>query len=398
MIDMNNVRLKLIASILCLLVCTETPAQKLPVASPAVMGVPEAIQYGTHEVDPKGRGGGGPGFPKMFVSPEGRFKALFKGTPEKKEREVVNGLKSVTFSSSLGRSMKFGITYFDLSKDNNAGDSKTIFDGNRDSLAQSFQLAVSNESDFLSSGYPGRESTFESDRLILKTHVLVVGKRFYQLNVFAINNSGIKFTLNRETREFFDSFKFVIQGQESTLTSGPAAAFENADFTGKSLGPNYESEYFAIKLELTDDWKSGVYGQTGASSAYKNLNVRMLFATGKKAVSEGQAIIPFLVLGIEQLPAEQTSAASYLEANKRSLADAGLDPKITRDVYSQKLDGVNFFVMDAETQQRGRVVKNRVFATVRKGVMLFCVLQGSTDEDMKGLSTLINRIKFDKVD
>lgn len=381
-----------------MLICAGIPAQTNQVSSSALIGVPEAIRYGTYEVDPKRPGGGGEGFPKMFVSPEGRFKALFPGKPEKKEREFVKGLKSTTFSSSLGKLMKFDITYFELSKDDNASDSKSIFDGNRDSLARAFQLVVSNETDFLSAGYPGRETNLENDRFILKTHVLVVGRRFYQLHVLAINNSGLKFTLNRHAREFFDSFKFVLQGQESTLTTGPAAVFENADFTGKSLGPNYESEYFAIKLVLTDDWKSGVYGQTGASAAFQNLNVRFLFTVGKKAVTEGQAIIPFLVFAIEQLPAEQTTSSSYLEANKQSLTAAGFTPKITRDIYAQKLDNANFSVMELETQQSGHTVKNRVFATVRKGVMLFLVLQGSTDDDMKSLSGLVNRIKFDKVD
>jgi hypothetical protein len=95
---MNRITRQATLLLMCLLlVCAEVGAQKkpeMPASSPAMTGVPQAIRYGIQEVNPKYIGGGSTGYAKMFISPEGRFKAVLRGNPERTESDVLAGEKS----------------------------------------------------------------------------------------------------------------------------------------------------------------------------------------------------------------------------------------------------------------------------------------------------------------
>jgi len=100
-------------------------------------------------------------------------------------------------------------------------------------------------------------------------------------------------------------------------------------------------------------------------------NTQVLFQAMPPTVA-GRELNALFSCGVERLT-RPTTSEKYIDANKNLvLRRSGV--RVTKDIHSIKLGGVNFSAFDVEGTTNKGVYKQRYIATVRKNAALFFVI------------------------
>jgi hypothetical protein len=141
---------------------------------------------------------------KEFTSPEGNFRMVFPETPQQ-QRGTQRNLHE--FSASAGAE-SYGLTYADYSP---GTDQKSVVNGARDSIVNSFGGSVVDEKRTAVEDYPGKRIRFVGQNTSGELAIYFVGHRLYVLHSFAPKGNQRP----RNFSKFLNSFRLLSKPKRS---------------------------------------------------------------------------------------------------------------------------------------------------------------------------------------
>jgi hypothetical protein len=256
-------------------------------------------------------------------------------------------------------------------------------------------------------GCPAREVTLQSpENIPVVLRVIGALNRGYALVYLSSKPGTIDST---RSLRFLDSFKFDTTGcKESNVEAGA-----DPD-PGKTANGIYTNNYFGLKLQLPAGWpvqdnyvRGSIMeiGRQAAKSKNEEINAvveataettRNLLTVFKHSLGASQDFNASFVVGIERIKDMVLDGQTYAVNNKKLLTTLRPDMKFPRDIYSERLDGVEFAVMEARSEKAGFQIKQKYYTTIMKGYALFFVILYNADEDFPRLDQIIRSVKFAK--
>jgi hypothetical protein len=148
---------------------------------------------------------------KSFSSPEGRFTALFPGTPSQQTQQTPTAAGSIatTLYTVTMADAYFGVVVGDYPPEVVSKKPDDLLDGARNGAVSQVGGTLLSEDRISSEGFPGREIKITATRgtqtMIAWDRMYLVKNRLYQaIVVMSVKNEGSK-----DVRKFLDSFHFT---------------------------------------------------------------------------------------------------------------------------------------------------------------------------------------------
>jgi hypothetical protein len=176
----------------------------------------------------------------------------------------------------------------------------------------------------------------------------------------------------------------------------------------------YTNNYFGLTVTIPTDWSIqdqaaqrrimnlGEKIIAGDDKAMKTvlkaaeLQMVNLFAVYKyplgTPVTNNPAIMA-MAERVSQLPGIKRGK-DYLFQVRQTLESGQMQVSFPKDVYTQRLGGVDFDVMDLELSIRGIKVKEKYFATVIKGYALSFIVMFKGDEEEPAQQKILDSLAF----
>jgi hypothetical protein len=192
-------------------------------------------------------------------------------------------------------------------------------------------------------------------------------------------------------------------------------ASDEIDF-GTVTNSVYHNNYFSFNVPFPKDWspqdqseqqRLAKLGGKLISGDDKNLQAEMkmgelrtvnLFAVFEHPPGSPVDFNPSILSVAENVrhaPGIKRGSDYHFQA-KKVLQSGQLDISFPKDIYTQKLGGVDFDVMEAHIRARGIVVKQKYYATIMKGYALCLVTSFVSDEQDAALQKVLSNVTFDK--
>lgn len=256
-------------------------------------------------------------------------------------------------------------------------------------------------------GCPGREAMIHSpdnEESVLR----VIGSLERGYALLYISRKGSALNPTRAMR-FLDSFKFDTTGcRESTAEPGAKPD------PGTAVGGIYTNKFFGLRLKLPEGWpvqdnyvresvmeigrqvskgKNEIANAAIEASREKTTNLLTIF---KHSVGAEPGFNPSLIFGAEDISGLVFSGKSYALTNKFLIQASQVPHEFPGEIHPEKIDGVEFFVMNVITKKEELVIKQKFYTAVIKGYAVFIVLTYSDDKDLPTLEQVIRSAKFEK--
>jgi hypothetical protein len=186
----------------------------------------------------------------------------------------------------------------------------------------------------------------------------------------------------------------------------------DADF-GSVKNSVYRNEYFGLTLGFPAGWtildqeaqqqrtQRGVSALAGNDRALQKqlkaseMQSVPLFAAHKHPL--GSPPPNPSISGIaERVEPRVRRGSDYLARAKEVLKSGQMTVSFPKEVYQQKLDGVDFDVLELEIFIDGSKAKQKQYCTIAKGYALAFVICFNTDEDESLLADIIKTVRFQK--
>ncbi len=184
---------------------------------------------------------------------------------------------------------------------------------------------------------------------------------------------------------------------------------------GRFEGQVYHNDYLGFEIAIPAGWTiqdpetARKMMQTGArvaaggdeniqaaleAGASRTFNLFTAFEYPQGAPVESNPYINCVAEGVAHLPGIQTGG-DYLFHVKRALQAGALRFAYPRDVYSETVAGVEFYILMTELAlPPARVVKNDYYVAIRRGYALLLILKYSTDEEKAALLDILKTAKL----
>ena len=193
-------------------------------------------------------------------------------------------------------------------------------------------------------------------------------------------------------------------------------ASEEIDF-GTVTDSVYHNNYFGLNVPFPKDWsvqdqseqqRLAKIGGKLISGDDKTLQAEMkmgelrtvnLFAVFQHPPGSPVDFNPSVLSVAENVrhaPGVKTGKDYHFHA-KKVLEAGALDISFPRDIYTEKVGGVDFDVMEAQIHARGIVVKQKYYATIMKGYALCLVTSFVSDEQDASLKKILSGVTFDNI-
>lgn len=356
---------------------------------------------------------------KTFAPPEGGFSILMPGQPVKSGRLIQSAgdlLPYFTFTlrTAMAEYMA-GYLDFPLAL-TEPGDLKTYYDGSRDQMKEILPFKLATERDIYLEGRLGREMIFESEQDIIKARLLLVNRRLFQVLILTrkYQNSPpaiIRF-YESTIHKFLDSFKVTDLKVTDKPDVAPPGDLAKVD-PGRIENSTYINQYFGLKVSLPSGWhveereKSEAILQVGSellkgsdkqfnAAINKSIaNTILLFTFTKVPFGPESALQAAVQCGVQRMNNPGTTSYMYMLSTKKYLLDSSLHYKITRDIQTQPVGGLDFSVLEAEKTSGNVIVKRKYYCTIRKGLALFFAVTYVTEEDRLVLEKMMQTVKFE---
>jgi hypothetical protein len=341
------------------------------------------------------------------------------GTPEKGGLVIQTGVGSLpSFSVTLKTGMaEYLVSYIDFP--NTFDDPtalKAAYDFGRDETLSTSELKLVKDRDVSVEGHIGRHITASGKGQLYNYRIVAVGKRLYQVVIVTRDyRKNAPATINRfETtiNKFLDSFKLVDDGRESRPRIAEKGNEVGSIDLGRIENSVYINDYFSFRVSLPESWHV-VERETNDAALQvskevtkgsdKQANVEfdqslaktfLLFSITKFPLRTPNVTQAMLQCGVERLSDKRVTARSYVEKNRDFQLGSPLQYKLLRDVYPETIAGLSFFVMDMQQSVAGVTVKQKYYATLRKGYALFFVTNYFDEADGTAMEKIIQGTKF----
>lgn len=356
---------------------------------------------------------------QLFASAEGGFAALFPGSPTKSGQVLKTGVGSLP---SFSVELKTGLAEYLVSYMNfpNAFDDpaalKAAYDGGRDATLSSHQLTLVAEREVTLNGYIGRHTTAAGKDQLLNNRVFAVGKRLYQVTIVTrdfrkLPPARIKLfesTINK----FLDSFRLIPTVVGSNTDLAEKKQETGSVDLGRIENSVYINEYFKFRVTLPQTWtvverdendaalevgKELIKGSDVATNAAIDQSVsrtRVLFIISKFPLRTPNVAQAMLQAGIEDVTDIGMTARVYLEKNWEILQGSPFQAKLLKAVHPVTIAGISFYKMDVEQTAAGVTIKQKYFATMRRGQALFFITNYLDDADNILMEKILYSMEF----
>ncbi len=354
---------------------------------------------------------------KTYTSVEGRYSVLMPGVPQKSGQTIktaVGWLPNLIVSLKTDMA-EYRVSYSDFPEvleDPNLV--KAAYDGGRDQLLSSYAATLVGERDINVGGYAGRHFTAIVKGKLLSDRIVAAKKRFYQVVVVTEDyrkNSPTSVRLHESTiNKFLDSFTLRDGDKDETVDNAPREV-TSIDL-GSLDGSVYVNPYFKFRIKLPEGWNIAERESNNAAlqvgrDLVKGSDTRtneavdrsvaktvLLFTTSKFPPQTPNVRQAMIQCGAERINNTVTSA-TYLQSSKDLLLKSSLKYSVVRDVHTETIAGLSFSVMELQQSAYGFTVKQRYYATIRKGFALFFVTSYLDDADGTEMEQVLKGSKFE---
>lgn len=328
----------------------------------------------------------------------------------------VGPLPSFYFNLKTGMA-EYNISYMDFpSAFDDQGALKAAYDGGRDEAVSSNGLTLVSDRDFTIDGHIGRHFSAAGKDGLFSNRIVAVGKRLYTLVIVTRDyRKNPPATIKRfETiiNTFLDSFKLVNSGAETDVPIATKSNGPGSVDLGRMENSVYVNDFYSFKVSLPESWHPVERETTNAAM---QVHKEMVKGTNKQ-VNEGveESIAKTVVLftitkfplrtpnvtqamlqcGVERLDIKNGEARVYLQNNRDYLLNSPLQYKLLRDVYPETIGGLSFFVMDMQQTAGNITVKQKYYATMRKGHALFFIAHYFDESDRLAMEKVLRGVIF----
>ncbi len=192
---------------------------------------------------------------------------------------------------------------------------------------------------------------------------------------------------------------------------------------GKNEGDTYKNDYFGLSVKLPKDWKVSsdeekkqvldmgkqvVAGDDKTKQAQvelaekKSVYLLMLSKVVKTDIALGSDYKfdsgNFMVMA-EKLSFLQgiNKGSDYLDYVKKGLQDmkTQMPYKLDKPIYSEKIGGKEFAVLDAVLDNEGFKLTQKYYAYVMKGYALVFISTSTSEENSKIIQDMLDSVKFE---
>jgi hypothetical protein len=205
----------------------------------------------------------------------------------------------------------------------------------------------------------------------------------------------------------------LVLASAALLTGCGRKASDEIDF-GTLKNSVYQNNYFGLTVTIPTDWSVQdqasqqqimVAGKALVAGDDKNLKAVLkatelqsvnLFTVFKYPLGSPVTFNPAIVAVAEtvrQLPGIQRGK-DYLFHARQLLQSSQVRASFPKEIYTVRLGGVDFDVMDSEFSIRGITVKEKYYATIRKGYALAFVVSYEKDEEESFQRKVLETITF----
>jgi hypothetical protein len=190
-------------------------------------------------------------------------------------------------------------------------------------------------------------------------------------------------------------------------------ARDEIDF-GNFSNSVYKNNYFGMTVAIPSDWsiqdqeaqrrlmKAGSAAVAGDDRNMKallrasELQTVNLFAAFKHPlgtpVDYNPAVMSMAEM-VRQMPGIKRGKDYHFQVRKL-LESSQVKVSFPKEIYTEQLGGINFDVMDTEIKVRGVTVKQKYYATIKKGYALCFITAFTTDDEEASLHKILETVKF----
>lgn len=183
---------------------------------------------------------------------------------------------------------------------------------------------------------------------------------------------------------------------------------------GRLDGDVYTNDYFGLTLTLPAGWKvqgeavkerNGAAGrklyETGDPAARARLeraagDTLNLLTAYEHPVGAAVHFNPAFLCAAERIPAAAAGAtdADYMAVLKQTFRRSRAPVTLDRDVYTARVGGLTFSVIDITTRFPSAVGRQRYYTHIRRGYALSLVLTYLTDAQLHTLEGVVGSVSF----
>lgn len=356
---------------------------------------------------------------RTFVSTEGNFSVLLPGSPEKNGQVLNTGVGPLpSYYFDLKTAMaEYHISYMDFpSAFDDQGALKAAYDGGRDQTLSSSGLSLVSDRDFTVDGHIGRHFSAVGKDQLFNNRIVAVGKRLYMLVIVTRDYrknplatiKRYETTINR----FLDSFKLINGATETDAPFPDEAKARVSVDLGRIENSVYINDYYGFKVSLPESWHPVERETTDAAiqvnkemikGSDKQVNERVeasiartvvFFTVTKFPLRTPNVTQAMLQCGVERLEGKNVEARVYLQNNRDVMLNSPLQFKLLRDVYPETIGGLSFFVMDMQQTAGDITIKQKYYATIRKGHALFFIANYFDESDRLKMEKALHGLIF----
>ena len=84
----------------------------------------------------------------------------------------------------------------------------------------------------------------------------------------------------------------------------------------------------------------------------------------------------------------------YLFFARKTLESGKMQISFQKEIYTERLSGVDFDVMDVELSLRGTIVKEKYYVTIMKGYALTFIVTFTNNEEESSGQKILNAVRF----
>lgn len=203
----------------------------------------------------------------------------------------------------------------------------------------------------------------------------------------------------------------IVPTQTTQPSASPGQAIDADTALGTLSGSKYTNDFFGFSITFPKDW---YIASRDDLIAINNLSADLINKeSGNKIDLSAQQILP-LFLSSTKDPLKEPGSNPSINANAENLSAAAGTIKAPKDyinlfqqtvksqgfdmtfgeVQSITVDGVEFAKIDTVLNMSGVKVTQTVFAAIKNGYALNCIMTYYSDNDKKTLEDIFNTLDF----
>jgi hypothetical protein len=209
------------------------------------------------------------------------------------------------------------------------------------------------------------------------------------------------------------------QGRRTRKKSSPPAPPK--EYIAESSGPDlgavagsvYTNDYFGIRLPIPEGWRvadedgTRQINETGAklmagdsaekrarleAAAQKTLN---LLTIGKPVSTDTGIESAILIVAAEPVPVWLIkSPQEYLGHAKRLLQNSAMKMNVGEEIRTRTIGGAEFAYFEVESQQVSGLVRQKYYATLKKGYALLFISTYASDTSLQAIEEVLKSTKI----